>query len=81
MAGVCTCPSFRRNFPLGCKNELAEGLLGAPTKDNNTFIPSPTVFRAQTLTLDLPPALATSSIEKLCKQLLKTYAAIIKLLE
>ena len=77
MAGARTCRSPRRNPLPGGEDEPAGGPPGAPTKGNNTPIPSPPVSRAQTPAQ--PPVL--SSTKKLCQQFLKTYAATVKLLE
>ena len=81
MAKIRTCHSFRHNPPLDGEDELARGSLRASIKDNNTSTPSPAIFWAQTPAPALPPALAPSSIKELCQQLLKTYAAIVKLLK
>ena len=77
MAGARTCRSLRRNHLPGNKDEPAGGPSGALNKGSNTPTPSLPVFRAQTPA----PPLVLSSIEELCQQLLKTYAATVKLLE
>ena len=77
MAGACIRCSLYRNLSPGGKDERVKGLPGAPTKGSNTLTPFPPVSQAQTLT----PPLVLSSTKELCQQLLKTYAATVKLLE
>ena len=81
MAGTRSRHSLCYNPSPGGEDEPARGLPGAPTKDNNIFTPSPPVSRAQTPALTLAPPPVPSSTEKRCQQLLKTYAATVKLLE
>ena len=81
MAGARTCYSSCHNPPLNGKDELVGGPPGAPTKDSNTPTPFPLVSWAQTPALTPAPPQVLSSTKELCQQLLKTYAAIGKLLE
>lgn len=87
-------PRTRCNPPPASKDELARR---APTKDSGTPTPTPAVSRAPTPVLAQTPApteapapaqtptpasaLIISSTDELCQQLMKTYAAIVKLLE
>ena len=77
MARARTRRSPRRNSPPEGKDEPAGNPSEASTKGNNTSTPFPPVSRAQTPAQPLVP----SSTEELCQQLLKTYAATVKLLE
>ena len=81
MAGARTCCSPCRNPLPGSKDEPARGLPGVFTKDSNTSTPFLPVSQAQTpaQTPATPPI--PSSTEELCQQLLKTYAATVKLLK
>ena len=79
MAGARIRHSPCCNSHLGGEDKLARGPLGAPTKGSNTPTLSSPVSWAQTPAS--PPALAPSSTEKLCQQLLKSYTATVKLLE
>ena len=81
MAGVRTCCSLYHNSPPGGEDELARGPLGAPIKDSNTPTLSLSIFWAQTSAPAPPLAPASSSTKELCQQLLKTYAATVKVLE
>ena len=81
MAGARARRSPRRNPPPGGEDEPAGGPPRAPTKDSNTPTPFPLVSRAQTPALALAPPPVPSSTEELCQQLLKIYAATVKLLE
>ena len=77
MAGARTCRSHRCKPPPGGKDEPAGGLPGTPTKGSNTSTLFPPVSWAQTPAQPLVP----SSTKEMCQQLLKTYAAAVKLLE
>ena len=77
MAGARARRSPRRNPPPGGEDEPAGGPPGAPTEGSNTPTPSPPASRSQT---PAPPPVPSSN-EELCQQLLKTYAATVKLLE
>ena len=79
MAGPRICRSFHHNLPLSRKDELKKNPSKAITKSTNTLLPSLAISQAQTPAPAL--ALAPSSSKKLCQQLLKTYAATVKLLE
>ena len=81
MAEPYTCRSPCHNLPPGGEDELVKGLPRAPTKDSNTFTPSLAVSLAQTSALASTLALAPSSTQEQCQQILKTYAATVKLLE
>lgn len=81
IAGLRTQHSLHCNLPLASKNELAGRV---PTKDSDTLTSIITlgIFKAQT------PILAASALapiisftNKLYQQLIKPYAAIMKLLE
>ena len=81
MAGARNCHSFCRNPPPGGEDEPAGGSPGSPTKDSNTPTPSPPVSWAQTPVLTPAPPPVPSFTKELYHQLLKTYAATVKLLE
>lgn len=81
MAGPQIRQSSYRNLLLAGENKFVGR---APIKNSGTPILTiiPTTFRAQTLVLAAPaPAPTISSRNKLYQQLIKTYAAIVKLLE
>ena len=79
MAEVRTCRSPCRNLLPSREDELVGGPLGAPTNDNNTLTLSPPISWAQTPAQS--PAPVPSSTKFLCQQLLKSYAATVKLLK
>ena len=81
MARAHTHCSPRHNSPLGNEDEPAGGAPEASTKDSNIPTPSPPVYRDQTFALAPAPTPVPSATEEVCQQLMKTYAAIVKLLE
>lgn len=84
MARTNTCHSLCCNLSIK-KNELAEDVLGVFTNDSHT--PIPAAFLALTKTSALVQALifaltpTINSTDKLCQQLIKMYAATVKLLK
>lgn len=79
MAGLETCQSSCRNSPLASEDKLTEA---APIKGNNTLTATPATFWAQTPALAVFSIAPTvNSIDELCQQLIKTYAATVKVLE
>ena len=77
MAGARTYYSPRRNPLPGGEDEPAGGPPGVPTEGSNTSTPSPLVSWAQ---IPAQPPVPIST-KKVCQQLLKTYAATVKLLK
>lgn len=81
MTGPCTYCSPHCNSLPSNKDDLAGDLPGAFTKSNNTPILSLAISWTRTPAPALNLTLAQSSTKKLYQQLLKTYAATIKLLK
>ena len=71
MAGPCTRHGLRRTFPPGKEDELARGLLEAPTEGNNTPTSSLAVSQAQSPNSALTPT--PSSNKALFQQFIKAY--------
>lgn len=81
--------SPRRNPPTdSADNKLADAPPRAPTKSSGSPAPTsqapsyaPTLGPALALALGPAPIVAPTSTKELCQQLMKTYAATVKLLE